>query len=237
MNPTARDYLPLAIAAIGLAALPSLMHAIGLGTTSATEVVVFAIACMALNILVGTTGLVSFGHGAWFGLAAYAAGLIQRNWLPGQFALPILLKLSGKSLSEILDDLSERSGLLGLSGVSPDMRDVEEAAAKGNELAELALNVFAASIRQYLSSYLVVLNGADAIVFTGGIGENSTRIRKQVCENLDFAGIELDLVKNESAKGEVCLSTPKSRTQIWVVPTNEEIVVARQSLAAVTSQN
>ncbi|KUL94098.1 ABC transporter [Bosea sp. WAO] len=93
MNPTARDYLPLAIAAIGLAALPSLMHAIGLGTTSATEVVVFAIACMALNILVGTTGLVSFGHGAWFGLAAYAAGLIQRNWLPGQFALPILLAL------------------------------------------------------------------------------------------------------------------------------------------------
>ena len=80
----------LLIAAAGLVALPVLMNAIGLGTTSATEVVVFSIACMALNILVGTTGLVSFGHGAWFGLAAYAAGLIQRNWLPGQFVLPIL---------------------------------------------------------------------------------------------------------------------------------------------------
>ncbi|KFC70059.1 ABC-type branched-chain amino acid transport system, ATPase component precursor [Bosea sp. LC85] len=91
MTAAQRDRAPLLIAAIGLAVLPFLMHLIGLGTTSATEIVVFAIACMALNILVGTTGLVSFGHGAWFGLAAYAAGLIQRNWLPGQFALPILL--------------------------------------------------------------------------------------------------------------------------------------------------
>jgi ABC-type branched-subunit amino acid transport system ATPase component/ABC-type branched-subunit amino acid transport system permease subunit len=91
MTPNQRDQAPLLIAAAGLVALPFLMRAVGLGTTSATEIVVFAIACMALNILVGTTGLVSFGHGAWFGLAAYAAGLIQRNWLPGQFALPILL--------------------------------------------------------------------------------------------------------------------------------------------------
>ncbi len=81
----------LAIAAASLLALPLVMNIIGLGTTSATEIVIFSIACMALNILVGTTGLVSFGHGAWFGLAAYAAGLMQRNWFPGQFALPILL--------------------------------------------------------------------------------------------------------------------------------------------------
>ena len=86
-------YTSLLIAAAALLGLPALMNVIGLGTTSATEVVVFSIACMALNILVGTTGLVSFGHGAWFGLGAYAAGLIQRNWLPGQFALPILLAL------------------------------------------------------------------------------------------------------------------------------------------------
>src|SRR5690349_15943438 len=94
MSPTSRDYLPLLLAAAGLLALPSLMHLIGLGTTSATEIVVFAIACMALNILVGMTGLVSFGHGAWFGIAAYAAGLMQRNWFPGQFALPILLAVA-----------------------------------------------------------------------------------------------------------------------------------------------
>ncbi|KAF0228343.1 MAG: ABC transporter-like [Beijerinckiaceae bacterium] len=82
---------PLVIAATGLLALPVLMNVIGLGTTSATEIVIFSIACMALNIMVGTTGLVSFGHGAWFGLAAYAAGLMQRNWFPGGFALPIVL--------------------------------------------------------------------------------------------------------------------------------------------------
>jgi branched-chain amino acid transport system ATP-binding protein len=90
MSPLFRDRLPLVIAAVALLALPFAMRAIGLTTTSATEVVVFAIACMALNILVGTTGLVSFGHGAWFGLAAYAAGLIQRELLPGHFALPVL---------------------------------------------------------------------------------------------------------------------------------------------------
>jgi ABC-type branched-subunit amino acid transport system ATPase component/ABC-type branched-subunit amino acid transport system permease subunit len=94
MTPNQRDHAPLLVAAAGLLALPFLMNLIGLGTTSATEVVVFAIACMALNILVGATGLVSFGHGAWFGLAAYAAGLIQRNWLPGQFALPILMAVA-----------------------------------------------------------------------------------------------------------------------------------------------
>ncbi|CAH1666720.1 ATP-binding cassette domain-containing protein [Hyphomicrobiales bacterium] len=94
MSPSIREHLPLAIVAVALLVLPSLMHLIGLGTTSATEVVVFAIACMALNILVGTTGLVSFGHGTWFGIAAYAAGLMQRNWFPGQFVLPILLAIA-----------------------------------------------------------------------------------------------------------------------------------------------
>lgn len=88
---SSNTWTPLVLAGLGLAILPLLMNAIGLGTTSATEIVIFSIACMALNILVGATGLVSFGHGAWFGLAAYAAGLMQRNWFPGQFALPILL--------------------------------------------------------------------------------------------------------------------------------------------------
>ncbi len=83
-----KDRLPLLVAAVFLLALPFIMRAIGLGTTSATEVVIFAIACMALNILVGWTGLVSFGHGAWFGLAAYAAGLIQRELLPGISSCP-----------------------------------------------------------------------------------------------------------------------------------------------------
>src|SRR4029434_6622376 len=83
----------LVIAAAGLALLPFALTSIGLGVTSATEVVIFAIACMALNILVGYTGLTSFGHGAWFGLAAYAAGLAQRAWFPGSFVLPVLVGL------------------------------------------------------------------------------------------------------------------------------------------------
>jgi acetate kinase len=145
------------------------------------------------------------------------------------FALPLLMRLTGKSLEQLLDDLSSRSGLLGISGLSADVRDLEEAAAKGHARAELALNVFVAEIRRYLGSYLGVLNGADAIVFTGGIGENSRRVRRGVCENLDFAGIKLDSGRNESAKGECRISADSSSAQIWVVPTNEELVVARQS--------
>ena len=119
MSPSARDYLPLVASAIALVALPSLMHLIGLGTTSATEVVVFAIACMALNILVGTTGLVSFGHGAWFGIAAYAAGLMQRNWFPGQFVLPVLLAVALVALAIVVgkDDFTRELHGAGLAVV------------------------------------------------------------------------------------------------------------------------
>lgn len=147
------------------------------------------------------------------------------------FALPIVMRATGKTLPQILEDLSNKSGLLGLSGLSGDVRDLEEAAAKGNQRADLALKVFTQSIRQYIGAYLTVLNGADAIVFTGGIGENSVRVRRDVCANLQFAGIELDAAKNESVKrnSETCISAAGSKTQIWVVPTNEEIVVARQT--------
>lgn len=147
------------------------------------------------------------------------------------FALPVLMRATGKTLPQLLEDLANKSGLLGLSGLSGDVRDLEESATKGNQRADLALKVFTQSIRQYIGSYLTVLNGADVIVFTGGIGENSVRVRRDVCANLDWAGIELDQVKNESVKrnSETCISSDKSRTQIWVVPTNEEIVVARQT--------
>ena len=148
------------------------------------------------------------------------------------FALPLLMRKTGKSLTELLDDLSQRSGLLGISGLSADVRDLEEAAEEGHERADLALKVFVAEIRRYLGSYLAVLNGADAIVFTGGIGENSRRVRREVCARLDFAGIKLDQGLNVSAKGEARISTKESRVEIWTVPTNEEIVVARQTVEA-----
>lgn len=151
------------------------------------------------------------------------------------FALPILLRKTGKSLEQVLEDLSSKGGMLGISGISQDARDIEEAAAKGHARAQLALDVFIASIRQYLGSYLTVLGGADAIVFSAGIGENSPLIRAGVCRNMEWAGIHLDQKKNESvARGsESRISSDDSRIQVWVVPTNEEIVVARQTVEAV----
>ena len=145
------------------------------------------------------------------------------------FALPVLMRATGKTLGELLDDLSQRSGLLGISGVSGDVRDLEEDAAKGNERAELALKLFEASIRHYLGAYLAVLGGADAVVFTGGIGENSRRIREHVCRDMQWAGMELDAERNQNVTGETCVSTDDSPIAIWVVPTNEELVVARQT--------
>lgn len=163
-------------------------------------------------------------------------GLLQNNRVGDfdPFALPILLRKTGKTLAQILEDLSTKAGLLGVSGLSQDARDVEEAAAKGNARAQLALDVFISSIRQYLGAYLTVLGGADVIIFSGGIGENSQVVRSGVCRNMDWAGITLDEAKNNSLPrgSEARLSTESSKTQIWVVPTNEEIVVARQTAEA-----
>jgi acetate kinase len=149
------------------------------------------------------------------------------------FALPILMRATGKSLEQLLSELSNQGGLLGISGLSQDVRDLEQAAAQGHVRAKLALDVFISSIRQYLGGYLAVLGGADAIVFSGGIGENSQLIRSGVCAGMDWAGIVLDEARNQSARGEARISTDGSTTQIWVVPTNEEIVVARQSAQAI----
>jgi len=145
------------------------------------------------------------------------------------FALPIIMKRTGKSLDEVLDDLACRSGLLGLSGVSGDIRDVSEAAEQGNERAQLALDVFAGAVRHYLGAYLVELGGADVIVFTGGIGENRAGFRTQVCEGLEELGIVLDAEKNRATRNEAPIHAESSRTQIWVIPTNEELIVARQA--------
>jgi acetate kinase len=144
------------------------------------------------------------------------------------FALPVILRETGLSVEQVLETLASKSGLLGLSGFN-DLRDIEQAASQGNDRAQLALDVFVASIRHYLGAYLVELGGADAIVFTGGIGENSQLIRAQVCRDLGWLGIELDPQRNQTASGEALVSADHSRTQLWTVPTNEEIIVARQA--------
>lgn len=150
------------------------------------------------------------------------------------FALPLILQATGQTLDQVLDDLAERSGLLGLSGLSGDVRDLEEAAAQGHRRARLALDVFAAEIRRYLGGLLVELGGLDVLVFTGGIGENSRQVRAAVCANLAGLGIELEPQANEAARGEAKISTAASHTQIWILPTNEELIVARQTKELLT---
>ena len=151
------------------------------------------------------------------------------------FAIPVIMKATGKSLDEVLDDLACRSGLLGLSGVSGDVRDLEKAAADGNERAQLALDVFISETRRYLGGLLVELGGADVIAFTGGIGENGVQVRSDVCRDLSELGIEIDEQLNVKLRGEGRVSTDSSRVQVWVAPTNEELIVARQTKAALTA--
>ncbi|HEV3145593.1 MAG TPA: acetate/propionate family kinase [Gemmataceae bacterium] len=150
------------------------------------------------------------------------------------FALPALLRATGKTLDNLLEDLANRSGLLGLCGLN-DLRDIEEAAAKNDPNARLALDVFVSSVRHYLGAYLLLLGGADAVVFTGGIGENSVAMRSAVCAGLDWFGIRLDASANARAKGQMPIHSPDSRVQLWIMPTNEELIVARQTKALVES--
>jgi acetate kinase len=171
-----------------------------------------------------------------FGMTAQS-GLPQNNRV-GDFDTFSLLKLlkQGLTLDDVFKKLGKEGGLLGLSGVSNDMRDIEKAAEGGNARAKLAIDAFVEAIRGYIGQYLVVLGGVDVLAFTGGIGENGVALREAVCRNLDWAGISLDPQKNQVRGKEEKISKVESRAEIWIVPTNEEIVVARQT-QAVLSQN
>jgi len=150
------------------------------------------------------------------------------------YAIPVIMKATGMTFEQILKEMSSKGGLLGISGLSGDCRDLEEAAAKGHDRAEKALKLFEASIRSYVGSYMALLGGADVLVFTGGIGENSERIRTNVCRSMEWAGVQLCSERNSGVKGESRLSTDNSRVQVWTVPTNEELVVARQTAQTIS---
>lgn len=133
--------------------------------------------------------------------------------------------------------LNKHAGMLGVSGVSSDMREIEEAAEEGNRRAELALKMYDYRVKKYIGSYMASMNGADAIVFTGGIGENADTTRRGVLQGLDYLGIKLDPEKNDGLRGkEQVISTDDSRVKVIVVPTNEELVIASDTYEIVTGE-
>jgi len=162
-------------------------------------------------------------------------GLFHAN-RNGDFDTFALLKLraAGLSIEDIFARLGREGGLLGLSGVSADMRLVKQAADAGNERAQLAIDAFVESCRHYLGAFLVALGGADAIVFTAGIGQYCPWLRDAVLRDLDFLGLKLDPRKNDRATDEVRITTDDSNVNVWVLPTNEELIVARQTYEVLT---
>ena len=160
------------------------------------------------------------------------SGLPQNNRVGDldSFAVPFAMRTLGLSHEEADHQLTKESGLKGLSGVSNDIRDVTAAADKGHVRAKLALDVFIASARHWIGSYFFQLDGADAIVFTAGIGENRAELRAAICADLGRLGITIDPAKNAATKAtEAVISTADSRVKVMVIPTNEELVVARET--------
>lgn len=140
-----------------------------------------------------------------------------------------LMKKEGFTPEEMEEVLNKKSGVLGISGVSPDFRDIEKEADEGNSRAKLAREAYCYNVAQYIAKYAVALNGIDAIAFTAGIGENQINIRKRICEHLEWMGVNINLEANNSRGEDKEISTPDSKIKVWIVPTNEELVIARDT--------
>lgn len=147
-------------------------------------------------------------------------------WLIGQ---------EGLSPTELQDILNTKSGLLGISGVSNDVRDLQKAEQTGNPLAKLALDIFVYRIKKYIGAYSAILSGLDGLVFTGGIGENGMEIRRRICDGLQFLGIDLDEKKNNEPEAQV-ISKNNSSVKILVIPTDEEIMIAQEAQKIIQNQ-
>ncbi|WP_035020100.1 acetate kinase [Anoxybacillus flavithermus] len=158
-------------------------------------------------------------------LAGVAMGTRSGNIDPA--LIPYIMQKTGKTAEEVIDILNKKSGMLGLTGFSSDLRDIEEAAAKGDPRAELALEVFAGRIHKYIGSYAARMCGVDAIIFTAGIGENSDVVRAKVLRGLEFMGVYWDPALNKVRGKEAFISYPHSPVKVLVIPTNEEVMIAR----------
>ena len=135
----------------------------------------------------------------------------------------------GMSVDECLNMLNKKSGMLALSGVSSDFRDLQQGAENGNEDCALAREKFCYEVAKYVGAYAAALNGIDVLTFTAGVGENDTNVRAEVCKYLDFMGVKIDPELNSKRGKEMCISTPDSAVQVWVVPTNEELMIAQDT--------
>ncbi|MEM6980696.1 MAG: acetate/propionate family kinase [Planctomycetota bacterium] len=166
-------------------------------------------------------------------------GLPQNNRVGDfdPFAIPLIIQRTGLSLDEVLKQLASQGGLLGLSGTSGDVRDLESGAASGDAGCQLALDTYVQEIRRQLGGMMVALGRVDAVVFTGGIGEKGKQIRGAVCEGLDGFGIVFDSAANDAVSDEASFHAGESKTQLWVVPTNEELIVARQCVEVIQASD
>lgn len=137
-------------------------------------------------------------------------------------------KLDAKGLSDLIN---KQSGVQGLSGISSDMREIEAAVAEGDKRAIMALNIYNYRIKKYIGAYAAAMGGCDILVWTGGVGENQWATRRVVCENMEFMGMKIDVEKNEGMRGEeMVISTPDSKVTIIVVPTDEEYMIASDTM-------
>jgi len=150
-------------------------------------------------------------------------------------AVTFVAEKHGFTPKQMSDYMNKKSGFLGVSGVSSDNRDISEAAQNGDKRAQLVTDMLIYEIKKYIGSYAAAMNGLDAVIFTGGIGENAYDVRAAVCENMDFFGIKLNAAVNDGLRGKFCkISTDDSRVDVWVVPTNEELLIARDTLAMIS---
>ncbi len=147
--------------------------------------------------------------------------------------LEFIARKEDKTLAEVMDVLNKKSGVAGISGVSSDFRDLEQAIGEGNQRAAIAMEMFCYRVAQYIGSYTAVMNGVDAIAFTAGVGENNGTARAKICEYLGYLGVQIDAEKNQVRGEDQKISTSDSKVAVYVVPTNEELAIARETVALV----
>jgi acetate kinase len=144
--------------------------------------------------------------------------------------VPVLMQKKGLDAAGVDKYMNKECGVLGVSGVSSDFRDLEDAAAKGNERAKLALDMFCYQVKRYIGAYAAAMGGVDAIVFTAGVGENDIHTRQQVCEGLEFLGVKLDAERNNVRGKATEISAADSKVKVFLIPTNEELAIAQDTL-------